>query len=275
MKSLLSPLIALLLVTPALAGPPANFDQARDAIPHGKIQPITYPSKSLGFDRPAVIYTPPGFDKAVKYPVLYLLHGVGDDEQGWNKKGNAAAILDNLYADPAAKMTPMIVVMPMGFAIKAGEKVPDDRDAKMKASRGFDADLLDTLIPYVDSNYPTLADPGHRALAGLSMGGGQSLRIGLAHPELFSWIGCFSASMREPYPEAVAKNLDAADALNGKLKLLYIACGKTDKGFEPAKAFAGVLEQKKVTRMWTETAGAHEWPVWKLNLWDFAPRLFK
>src|SRR5205085_2802943 len=139
----------LALVHRAQADLPKNFD-AEQPVQHGKVEKLTYPSKTLGFDRPVVVYTPPGYSKDQKYPVLYLLHGSGDDETGWNIKGAANHILDNLYADKDAKMTPMIVVMPYGYAKKPGTPMPTDPAERGKISRAFDDDLINTLIPFID-----------------------------------------------------------------------------------------------------------------------------
>ena len=151
-----------------------------------------------------VIYTPPGYSKDSKYPVLYLLHGAGDDETGWTKKGSAAVILDNLYA--AKKIVPMIVVMPNGFARRAADPsgnapVPPSGRSGPRSFRdngAFEDDLLKDIVPFVESHYAVHADREHRAVAGLSMGGGQALGIGLKHPDVFAWVGGFSSAIQEP-----------------------------------------------------------------------------
>jgi len=150
-------IVLTLTLSRAQADLPKNFD-AEQSVPHGKVEKLTYPSKTLGFDRPVVVYLPPSYSSNKKYPVLYLLHGSGDDETGWLKKGAAANILDNLYASAAAtKPTAMIVVMPYGYALKQGEKPPTDRAERAKISQGFEKDLLEELIPFIDGKYPTLA----------------------------------------------------------------------------------------------------------------------
>jgi len=160
------------------AEPPPGFDAA-NAVPHGKIESRTYTSKTLGFDRPVTVYLPPGYQPGVKLPVLYLLHGSGDDETGWNTRGAASNILDNLYAEAHAKLVPMIVVMPYGFAKKPGDPMPTEPQERRKLSRAFDDDFIADLIPFIEATYATLPDARHRAVAGLSMGGSQSLRDGL------------------------------------------------------------------------------------------------
>ncbi len=164
-----------------IAPPPKGFDAKRDGIKHGKIESVEYDSKTVGGKRKMVVWTPPAYSKERKYPVFYLLHGSGDDETGWQKKGSADAILDNLFAE--GKIVPMIVVMPNGFARKPGET---DRRG---SSENFEKDLLTDLIPYVESHYSVKADRENRALAGLSMGAGQSLSIGLKNLDRFAWIG--------------------------------------------------------------------------------------
>src|SRR5262249_43098372 len=148
----------------------------REGVQRGKLETVEYDSKAVGGKRKMVVYAPPGYTKDTKYPVLYLLHGAGDDETGWTKKGAAAVILDNLYA--AKQAVPMLVVMPNGFARAPGS---ENRNSP------FEDDLLNDIIPYVESHYAVLAGRDHRALAGLSMGGGQSLRIGLRHLDEFAW----------------------------------------------------------------------------------------
>src|SRR5205085_278844 len=162
---------------------PKGFDVQRSNIESGKVETIEYDSKTVDGKRKMLVYTPPGFSKDTKYPVLYLLHGAGDDETGWQKKGAATIILDNLHADK--KLVPMIVVMPNGFAGGKG---------KGKANP-FEDDLLKDILPYIEAHYPVQADAPHRAIAGLSMGGGQALRIGLKHLDTFTWVGGFSSAL--------------------------------------------------------------------------------
>lgn len=166
---------------------PTGFDVARADIPHGRLDSVQYASKTVGTTREALIYTPPGFTKKKKYPVLYLLHGIGGDEKEWLKGGTPQVILDNLYAQN--KLEPMIVVMPNGRAMKDDRAVGNifDKD-KVEAFATFEKDLLNDLIPYVEKTYPTLKDREHRAIAGLSMGGGQSLNFGLGNLNKFAWV---------------------------------------------------------------------------------------
>ena len=269
------------LIAPALAADdaaPQGFDQARD-VPHGKVASESYDSKSLGFERKLTVYTPPGFSKDKKYPVLYLLHGSGDDETGWVQKGSANVVMDNLYAD--SKAEPMIIVMPYGYSTRPGEptrKPNATPEERKQATEAFAKDLLDDVIPFIDSHYPTIADRDHRALAGLSMGGGQTMRIGPTHSDTFAYLGVFSAGLaRRPgaaEPDATASYPDA-DTLNSHLKLFWVSCGDTDRGLAGAKKLDETLTDKKIHHLWHQDTGAHEWPVWKNDLYLFAQRLFR
>ena len=175
------------VINPASPG----FDVIRGNIPHGRIDTISYSSKTVGTLRRALIYTPPGYSKRKKYPVLYLLHGIGGDEKEWLNGGHPEVILDNLYAD--SKIEPMIVVMPNGRAMKDDRAVGNIFDsAKVQAFATFEKDLLNDLIPYIEKNFPVVNDRESRAIAGLSMGGGQSLNFGLGNLDKFAWIGGFS-----------------------------------------------------------------------------------
>jgi enterochelin esterase-like enzyme len=264
----------MVLAFASAAAPPEGFDKERQ-VSHGKVQTLTYLSKTLGFGRPVVVYLPPNYKPENKYPVLYLLHGSGDDHLGWNAKGSANHILDNLYAEPGSKIVPMIVVMPYGFGKKLEDPMPKEPEERGKMSRAFDRDLIDDLIPFVESKFHVVADSQHRAVAGLSMGGSQSLRGGLLHLDLFSYLGCFSSMLREPIPEPLAKVLDNPSAVNARLKLFYLGSGDKDKGFELIQKFHQILESKHVAHRWEVKSGAHEWKVWKENIHEFAPLLFQ
>jgi enterochelin esterase-like enzyme len=268
MSRIMSGFVALILAAPLWAqtpGPlppaPKGFDKVRDKIDHGKIELVEYDSKTVGSKRKMNIYTPPGYSKDTKYPVFYLLHGAGDDETGWQKKGSAEIILDNLAADK--KIVPMIVVMPNGFAGKGGKGGKGQGD--------FEGDLLKDVIPYVEANYPVKTDRESRAIAGLSMGGGQALRIGLKHLDTFAWVGGYSS--------AIGKGGDALtdyDQAAKKLRLLWVSCGDKDGLFKGSEAFHKTLEDKKVPHVWhVDLGGAHTWQVWKNDLYLMAPMLFQ
>jgi enterochelin esterase-like enzyme len=261
-------LLGLLLAVPAFAqtvpdAPKEGFDARRDKVERGKLETVEYDSKATAGKRKAVVYLPPGFSKAEKYPVLYLLHGAGDDETGWQKKGSADQILDNLYAD--RKAVPMIVVMPNGFA-----KAPDSTSR----NGAFEADLIENLIPFVESRYPVKADREHRAIAGLSMGGGQSFTVGLKHRDKFAWVGVFSAAPRAE-SEAATAFLADPDAAGKKLRLFWLSCGDQDRALEANKKFHALLADKKVAHVWHEDKGGHTWPVWKNDLYLVAQMLFR
>ncbi len=188
-------------VEPASPG----FDIVRAGIPHGKIDTIVYDSKTVGAKRKATIYTPPGFSKDKKYPVLYLLHGIGGDEKEWLNGGQPQVILDNLYADK--KIEPMIVVMPNGRAMKDDRAVGNIYGKEqVQAFATFEQDLLKDLIPFIEKKYPVLKDKDNRAIAGLSMGGGQSLNFGLGNLDKFAWVGGFSSAPNTKVPEQLLPN---------------------------------------------------------------------
>jgi len=254
-------LTASLIAQPTgpLPAAPKDFDKKRDNILRGKVETIEYESKTVGAKRKMVVHTPPDYSKAAKYPVFYLLHGAGDDETGWQVKGSADIILDNLYADK--KLESMIVVMPNGFAQAPGGKGKNS---------GFEDDLLKDIIPYVESHYPAKADRENRALAGLSMGAGQSLSIGLKHLDKFAWVGAFSGGGAK----AGAALTDAAEA-NKKLRLFWISCGDKDGGFKNSEALHNSLAERKIAHVWHIDSGAHTWPVWKNDLYLIAPMLFR
>ncbi len=265
--------VAPLFAVAADEAAPKGFDQARD-VPRGRVATETYPSKSLKFDRKFTVYTPPGYSKeGKKYPVLYLLHGSGDDETGWVQKGSANVILDNLLAE--GKVVPMIVVMPYGFTNPPG--TPSGRGGRPRAGAGFEEDLLTDVIPYVESRYNVAPDANHRALAGLSMGGGQTLRIGPKHCDTFAYLAAFSAGFgRRPGGQSdITAGFPDAETLNAKLKLFWISCGNRDGLLDGSKRLDQSLTEKKVKHVWHLDAGSHEWPVWKNDLYLVAQKLFK
>jgi enterochelin esterase-like enzyme len=197
---------------------------------------------------------------------LYLLHGAGDDETGWIQKGSADAILDNLYADK--KLVLMIVVMPNGFAARPGATQPTTQGGRPRRdNRAFEDDLLHDLIPYVESHFPALSDKDHRAIAGLSMGGGQSLNIGLRHLDTFAYVGGFSSGIRN-------QGDLPTDQIGKQLRLLWLSCGDGDRLLTASTALHDSLAEHHVPHVWHIDSGAHEWPVWKNDLYLLAPMLF-
>src|SRR5687767_11079546 len=250
---------------------PPGFDSLQVGISHGKIDTITYESKTVGTKRKAVIYTPPGFSKKNKYPVLYLLHGIGGDEKEWLIGGQPQVILDNLYAEK--KIEPMIVVMPNGRAMKddrAGGNVFDS--AKVQAFATFEQDLLNDLIPFVEKNFPVIKDREQRAIAGLSMGGGQSLNFGLRNLDKFAWVGGFSSAPNTKRPEELVPNPEEAKK---KLKLLWISCGDNDNLMRFSKRTHDYLYEKQVPHIFYIEPGGHDFKVWKNDLYMLSQLLFK
>lgn len=262
-----------IIVTTAAQVQPASpgFDAVQSNIPHGKIDSIAYLSKTVGTTRKALIYTPPGFSKNKKYPVLYLLHGIGGDEKEWLNGGSPQVILDNLYA--GGKVEPMIVVMPNGRAMK------DDRATgnimapdKVQAFATFEKDLLEDLIPYIEKNLPAFTDREHRAIAGLSMGGGQSLNFGLGNLDKFAWIGGFSSAPNTKLP---AELVPDANTAREKIKLLFISCGASDRLISFSKRTHDYLQQQHIPHIYFIEPGVHDFKVWKNGLYMFSQLLFK
>ncbi|MCD0468762.1 alpha/beta hydrolase-fold protein [Flavobacterium sp. JAS] len=256
---------------PFIVQAPLGFDQLNTSIPAGKIESISYESKTVGTIRKVTVYTPPGFNKKKKYPVLYLLHGIGGDEKEWLNGGSPQIILDNLYAE--GKIEPMIVVMPNGRAMKddsaTGNIMAPD---KVQAFATFEKDLLNDLIPFIEKKYPIYKDREHRAIAGLSMGGGQSLNFGLGNLDKFAWVGAFSAAPNTKEPEELLHNPEEAKK---KLKLLWISCGDNDWLIENSKRTHDYLYKNDVPHIYYIEPGVHDFKVWKNGLYMFSQFLFK
>ena len=268
------------MVVPNLFGP-SSMVHVRGAtampwettdVPHGSVHHHFFKSAVANDNRDMYVYTPAKYDPKAKaaYPVLYLLHGFSDDASGWTAVGQANTIFDNLIAQ--GKMRPMVVVMPLGYGTMEALKSQRDAAVRTKSFDGFRDSLLTEVIPQVEKTYHVSKDRTQRAIAGLSMGGAESLRVGLNYLDKFAWIGAFSsggvpASFTETFP-----NLDSK--ANDKLKLLWIACGKDDGLFEANSKLDAALTERNIKHQWTVTAGAHTWPVWRRNLAEFAPLLF-
>ena len=255
--------------------PPDGFDKAREGIEHGKLERVDYDSKTVGVKRWMQVYTPAGYDKNKKYPVLYLLHGIGGNEkEEWTKQGVANVILDNLIADK--KLEPMILVLPNGNA-SADPNAGGGGRGGLGAGFGgwgapFENDLLKDIIPFVESHYSVKADHENRALAGLSMGGGQSLDFGLAHLDTFAWVGGFSSAPNtRPAAELVP---DPAAAIK-QLKLLYISCGNKDGLIRISQGVHTYLKENNVPHVWHVDEHAHDFQHWKKGLYNFSQLLFK
>jgi len=295
-----------------LAAAPAGFDARRDGVPAGLVEHIEFDSKVTGGKRPASVYLPPGYSRDKKYPVLYLLHGIGGNETHWPGPGAAGAILDNLIAD--GKAVPMIVVMPNGRASNkpstlfvggrgpggagpgaapgaaggapaagqppgtpaGGARGPGglDREAmavEFEAYAAFERELIGDLVPFIEAHYSVTADRMHRALAGLSMGGGQSLNFGLHNVNTFAWVGGFSSAPNTKAPAELVTDAAAAR----RLELLWVSCGNEDGLFNISAGVHEYLAAQNIPHKWYIDAGAHTFPVWKNDLYHFASLLFR
>ncbi len=254
---------------PAFPVPPAGFDKKREAIPHGKLEMIEYDSKTVGTKRKLNVYTPPGYSKEKKYPVLYLLHGIGGDETEWARFASPDILLDNLIADGKAK--PMIIVMPNGRAQK-NDRAEGNVFAAAPAFAVFERDLLDDVIPAIESRYSVNPDREHRALAGLSMGGGQSLNFGLSNLDKFAWVGGFSSA---PNTKKPAELLPDPAAATKQLKLLWLSCGNKDGLINISQGFHAHLKEKNIPHTWHVATHGHDAPEWKQALYYFLQQVFK
>jgi enterochelin esterase-like enzyme len=255
--------------TRAFPPEPEDFDKVRDGIPRGRIEMVEYDSKTVGNPRKALIYTPPGYSTDTKYPVLYLLHGIGGDEEEWRRGGQPHVILDNLIADK--KATPMIIVMPNGRA-QPNDRAEGNVMATAPAFANFEQDLLKDLIPFIESKYSVQADRESRALAGLSMGGGQSLNFGLGHLDTFAWVGGFSSA---PNTQPPAELVPDPQAAAGQLKLLFISCGNRDGLIRISQSVHAYLKANKVPHIWHVDDHAHDFQHWKKALYHFSQLIFK
>jgi enterochelin esterase-like enzyme len=281
-----------------IPGPESEFLMPRE-VPHGEVHEVWYHSPQLKVDRRVIVYTPPGYDATASttYPVLYLLHGHGDDETGWTNAGFANVILDNLLADGKAK--PMIIVMPFGstsreFLINpprrpggpggpgAGAGAPGANGggaaARPPGPNGeilmAQTELLDNIIPMIEKKYHVTADREHRAIAGLSMGGGQSLTIGLNHLDTFAYVAGFSSAVGNN--TAYEDFLSHPDQDNQQLKLLYLCVGDKDRLSEPNANFEKTLTEKGIKHQWRLAPGyPHAWTLWRVCLHDVAVQLFQ
>jgi enterochelin esterase family protein len=247
-------------------------------VPHGDVRLRHYQSKVTGAWRRAYVYTPPGYesDTKTRYPVLYLQHGAGENATSWVKQGRAHVILDNLIA--AGKARPMIVVMDTGYATRPGATPVQGPTGNPQIPNAFEDVVVTDLIPTIDGAFRTLANRDHRAMAGLSMGGGQTLQITSKHLDLFAWIGSFSAPLRN-FDVKTSMNgvLTDAAAFNKRVKLFWIGSGTGEAAINGAASqLHSALEGAGIRHVMFESQGtAHEWQTWRRSLNDFAPRLFR
>jgi enterochelin esterase-like enzyme len=257
---------------PAFPPAPQGFDKKRDNIERGKLETVEYDSKSVGNKRKMLVYTPPGYaaDNKDKYPVLYLLHGIGGDENEWRRGGQVESVLDNLYADK--KIVPMIVVMPNGRA-QADDRATGDVFRTAPAFAKFDQDLLGSIIPFIEQKYAAKSDRESRALAGLSMGGGQTLNFGLGNLDTFAWLGAFSSAPNtKPADQLIAKPEEAAR----QIKLLWISCGDQDNLINISQRTHAYLKDQKIPHTYhVDPGGKHDFAVWKNDLYLFTQKIFR
>lgn len=250
------------------AGADGDFQTFDRAVPHGLVSTLDYWSTVMGQQRRAHVYTPPGYEKGGDpLPVLYLVHGSGDNDDSWTSVGHAQYILDNLIA--AGKARPMIVVMPDGHT-------PPREGVSLLVNTDFGNDLIQDLIPYVDGHFRTVPTADARAMAGLSMGGAHTIQFGLTHPELFHSIGIFSIGFFTPetaraYEE---QNLSVLKRGEKEMDLVYVAVGREDFLYPAIAPLRSILDEAGIRYVYQESGGGHTWINWRRYFADFAPRLF-
>jgi enterochelin esterase family protein len=273
-----------------IPGAESDLYYQKNGVPHGTINKVWYKSEVLGIDRRVYVYTPAGYEGGTaKYPVFYLLHGAGGDEDAWSNMGRAAQIMDNLIAQGKAK--PMIVVMTNGNANQAGaqNEVPpvqmqgDQSVPSFQRLAGkFEEHLVKDVVPFIEKNYRTLTGKENRAIAGLSMGGGHTQTITNNNPGMFNYIGVYSMGIMNMGPQ----NQDAAkleEERNAKLlklkesgfKLYWIGCGKDDFVYNSVINLRAALDKAGIKYIYRESTGGHTWANWRIYLSEFAPQLFK
>jgi enterochelin esterase-like enzyme len=265
---------------PAFPGPPDGFDKPREGVAKGKLERVDYDSKTVGVKRWMMVYTPPGYSNDKKYPQLYVLHGIGGNErEEWTRQGVANVILDNLIADK--KIEPLVVVFPNGNATANPDAGGRGGFGGGRGGPGggfggwgkpFENDLLKDIIPYIESHYAVVADREHRAVTGLSMGGGQALNFGLANLDVFAWVGGFSSAPNTSPPDQLLPDPEKAIK---QLKLLYVSCGNKDGLIRVSQGVHAYLKEKNVPHVWHVDDHAHDFQHWKKGLYNFAQLIFK
>lgn len=275
-----NPLLVPNLLRPSCAAHvpgPASVPWETNDVPHGVVHHHFYHSRVVGDDRDLYVYTPPRYDATApqRYPVLYLLHGFSDDASAWVAVGRANVIVDNLIAKGKAK--PMLMVMTLGYGapeiLRDGWSSVQRQELWQKNYEEFRDALLQDVIPMVERNYRAKGDRESRAIAGLSMGGAETLYVGLNNLERFAYLGAFSSGGPTGEYEKTYPSLDAR--AGARLRVLWMSCGKGDRLLEPNEKLRDWLEGKGMHVQWVETDGAHWWPVWRRNLANFAPELFQ
>jgi enterochelin esterase-like enzyme len=270
-----------------VSGPEAEFESLTE-VPHGEVHIDWYHSNTLSASRSMHVYTPPGYEgtSAESYPVFYLLHGGGDDDAGWSTIGRAGFILDNLLA--AKKAVPMIVVMPNGSMPRSANAPrfdpdaplsPEARAAREATQRRFTDELFKEVIPFVEKHYRVLPGRENRAIAGLSMGGGQTVRVLTTQPNEFGYVGIWSAGLGRGNAEDAEKRYESflkqADQVNKTVKLISISVGAQDRLAQGSKALAGLFEKHGIKHELHISSGGHTWINWRHYLSEFAPKLFR
>jgi len=251
-------------------GAPPRLHEVQD-VPHGVVHMHTYRSKALDQTRQVYVYTPPGYEAdAARLPVVYLLHGNGDLADAWTSVGRAHVIADNLIAQK--KIEPLVIVMPYGH-VRSPRFGPMTPEVRQQSNDGVRRDLLEDVMPFVESTYGVSRGADRRAIVGLSMGGGQSLSTGLSRLDLFRWIGAFSAGTPQSDLDALFPDLAARTAKD--LRLLWIACGRSDFLLERNEAFHAWLTERGIEHEYKLTEGGHEWPVWRSYLAEFLQQIFR
>jgi enterochelin esterase-like enzyme len=240
-------------------------------VPHGSVE-INWQKSAVinGETRWIWVYTPPGYERDLKrrYPVLYLFHGSNDTAGGWTLAGHANFILDNLLAEK--KAVPMIIVMPFGHAVPFGA-----RGGQVNNTDLYDQYVVKDVMPLIESKYRVASGRENRAIAGLSMGGGQSITLGFRHLDLFSAIGAFSAAIQGDFEKMFPQVLANPKDTNAKLQVLWFACGKQDSLFDRSQKFSELLASRQIKHTFRPTEGAHVFKVWRQYLSEFAPLLFR
>lgn len=253
----------------AYPAPPEEFRKVREDIPHGTLEMVEYESKTVGVTRRMQVYTPPGYSTDKKYPVLYLLHGIGGDETEWQRFSTPNVILDNLIAD--GKAVPMIVVMPNGRAQK-NDRAEGNVFESAPAFAVFERDLLDDVIPFIEGKYSVDTSREKRAIAGLSMGGGQSFNFGLSNLDTFAWVGPFSAAPNTKKPEELIPDVEAAKS---RLRLLWISCGNKDGLIGISQNMHQFLKKNEIRHVWHVDSHGHDPEHWSSSLYWFVQSVFQ
>jgi len=256
---------------PAYPEAPASLFERREGIPQGKLEMIEYDSKTVGTRRKMQVYTPPGYSTATKYPVVYLLHGIGGDETEWQRFAKPDILFDNLLAD--GKIVPFVAVFPNGRAQKNDHLQPGENAfATAPAFAVFERDLFDDVIPAIEGRYSVKTDRESRAIAGLSMGGGQTLNFALLNLDRFAWIGGFSSA---PNTKPPAELVPDPAALKRQAKLLFLSCGSKDGLMNVSQGVHAYLKQHDVPHVWHVDGNAHDAAHWRSALYGFTQRLFR